>query len=293
VVIISNQTIHVNAQTLLSPLKQLELGIKVQDIKCKEGWILIIKESNEHSACVKPTTITRLFGHGWITLEKFEAVHQIINQTRNVSIPKQTSISNVTINTTTPVNVTEAVTNLTSESNPPSFTYRSNETERIFLYHGIEEHVMVLTTMFEKALPTIQVTPTSLQESDLVKILSVGMSPNPLKVGDIPRFTLTYQNISGKPIFQSDGCNFSSLREDISPSDSVVDTISGKEHTCTGSVQYGYLYPRQIYTSKTLPVYQIIKSGTLGVTLNLYGAREFGGNWERIGQIQFNLNATQ
>src|SRR5207249_3796322 len=55
-----------------------------------------------------------------------------------------------------------------------------------------------------------------------IKLISVRMSPNPLKVGDRPSFTLTYQNISDKPFYVSGGCGGTPLGVVILPSDSVV-----------------------------------------------------------------------
>src|SRR5439155_13655311 len=83
---ISNQTVHVNALTLPSPLKQLESGIAILDVKCNESFILVIKESNGNPSCVKPTTATRLLSHGWITVEKFGTTFQFLNHNNIKSV---------------------------------------------------------------------------------------------------------------------------------------------------------------------------------------------------------------
>lgn len=49
----------------LIPLKQFTAGIKIEDIKCKEGLQLVIKSSNDHPACVKEISITKLVERGW------------------------------------------------------------------------------------------------------------------------------------------------------------------------------------------------------------------------------------
>jgi uncharacterized coiled-coil protein SlyX len=56
-----------------------------------------------------------------------------------------------------------------------------------------------------------------------LKILSIAMFPNPLKVGDKPKFTVTFQNISDKELFQNlVRCNTDpSLHWDIYPSSDV------------------------------------------------------------------------
>ncbi len=54
----------INAKNLSSPLKQLKLGILIQDIKCQEGLILVKKATNS-VACVKPQTAQKLVERGW------------------------------------------------------------------------------------------------------------------------------------------------------------------------------------------------------------------------------------
>ncbi|OLD29974.1 MAG: hypothetical protein AUI62_02035 [Thaumarchaeota archaeon 13_1_40CM_2_39_7] len=72
----ANDSLEIHSKTSLpSPLKQLKSGIWTQDIKCNKGFELVIKATNAHPACVKPTTATRLLSHGWITLEVFVSTH--------------------------------------------------------------------------------------------------------------------------------------------------------------------------------------------------------------------------
>lgn len=48
-----------------SPLKQLAEGIPLEKIKCEEGFILILKSSDDSPACVTPDTKQRLVERGW------------------------------------------------------------------------------------------------------------------------------------------------------------------------------------------------------------------------------------
>jgi carboxymethylenebutenolidase len=48
-----------------SPLKQINLGIKSTDVTCNEGLELVIKLSNGHPACVKPSSVAKLIERGW------------------------------------------------------------------------------------------------------------------------------------------------------------------------------------------------------------------------------------
>lgn len=50
---------------LLSPLKQIKLGIIPQDVKCKVDLVLIIKKENGLPACVRPDTVIKLVIRGW------------------------------------------------------------------------------------------------------------------------------------------------------------------------------------------------------------------------------------
>lgn len=50
---------------LLSPLKQFESGIPIDEISCKENLQLVIRVNNDSPACVKPATRTDLIHRGW------------------------------------------------------------------------------------------------------------------------------------------------------------------------------------------------------------------------------------
>ena len=66
--IISNQNVLPNIQAyalLLSPLKQFHAGIAVQDIKCEQDLIIIVKSEDGSPACVKLQTAPVLKMRGW------------------------------------------------------------------------------------------------------------------------------------------------------------------------------------------------------------------------------------
>ena len=56
----------VKTRTVESPLKQLKAGIRVQDIKCREGLELIIRLHDNSPACVRHVNLPRLLTNGWI-----------------------------------------------------------------------------------------------------------------------------------------------------------------------------------------------------------------------------------
>jgi len=50
---------------VLRPLAQMNIGISIEEIDCKENFILILKNKSDSPACVKPSSVTRLTNDGW------------------------------------------------------------------------------------------------------------------------------------------------------------------------------------------------------------------------------------
>ncbi len=48
-----------------SPLKQFKNGVPADEVECKMDYILVIKNSNDSPACVKPSTVDALKNRGW------------------------------------------------------------------------------------------------------------------------------------------------------------------------------------------------------------------------------------
>lgn len=266
-------------ENIFSPLKQFKSGIPVQDIKCKEGFVLIIKVNGDPT-CVKPASVSRLVLHGWITLEKFETVHPIILQQNETGILIQKQ--NTTNQSIIQQNETNIISNQTSTDN-----------STLNVINGINQSSSI-AQFSVKPLPEITTTPEVSITKPEIKILAIGMSPNPLKVGDKPQFTVTYQNISDKPIWRNEGCQaHSPFLYTILPSSNV----NSQPRPQVGSLCpefSGYVEPNQIatdYAESYPPVtYQIIKSGTLSITMNF---DEGDGSVSGIqATVQFNVNAT-
>jgi hypothetical protein len=60
-----------NDVSYVSPLKQFKnVTISVYDVKCKVGFDLVIKTSDDSPACVKPSTAQKLVEHGWGILKE-------------------------------------------------------------------------------------------------------------------------------------------------------------------------------------------------------------------------------
>lgn len=53
------------SQITLTPLKQIKLGISVDNVQCSTDLILVIKAEDGSPACVKSDTATKLFARGW------------------------------------------------------------------------------------------------------------------------------------------------------------------------------------------------------------------------------------
>ncbi|MGB9125293.1 MAG: hypothetical protein WA833_06025 [Nitrosotalea sp.] len=129
-----------------------------------------------------------------------------------------------------------------------------------------------------------------------IKIISIGMSPNPLTVGATPKFTVTYQNISDKAIFQNlVGCEtVPSLHWEIYPSSSIQSQIiPDNGSTCAPMIKD--VIPNEVSIASGIGTdntsYQITTDGKLNVILRLN--LEDGTMSGLQSTIQFNVNATR
>jgi hypothetical protein len=75
-------------QVILAPLKQIRLGISVKDIKCKDSHSLVVRERDSLPACVKLTSINRLYDLGWA---------KPIDSSSNPDLPQETIGTFVTL----------------------------------------------------------------------------------------------------------------------------------------------------------------------------------------------------
>lgn len=61
----SGMSVISKASGLASPLKQFSQGVEPLDIVCPDDLVLILKNSNQHPACVKPISAQKLIERGW------------------------------------------------------------------------------------------------------------------------------------------------------------------------------------------------------------------------------------
>ena len=56
-----------NKQTIANwpPLKQINIGMPLNEIKCNTGFDIMLHPGNKAMSCVKPTTLPKLLGRGW------------------------------------------------------------------------------------------------------------------------------------------------------------------------------------------------------------------------------------
>lgn len=73
-----------NEKKELSPNQQYKLGIAIEDVKCNHGLQIVIKLSNNHPVCVKPTSIEKLVRWGWAKV--VESVQPPISPTGNLLV---------------------------------------------------------------------------------------------------------------------------------------------------------------------------------------------------------------
>ncbi|AFS82967.1 hypothetical protein NSED_05825 [Candidatus Nitrosopumilus sediminis] len=84
--VVSEQTVKTNSTGIwghvveipsTSPLKQLQSGIPVDEIQCKDGLVQIFKKSDNSPACVTPETKEKLIERGWAILTPKEILYDI------------------------------------------------------------------------------------------------------------------------------------------------------------------------------------------------------------------------
>ena len=75
-------------QKVLPPLKQIRLGISIHDVKCRDNLQLVIRERDGLPACVKQTSLNRLYDQHWA---------KPIDSTGNSGIPEETNGTFVTL----------------------------------------------------------------------------------------------------------------------------------------------------------------------------------------------------
>ena len=72
VLIISTTLIFANSfaqadDAVANPVKQINSGVLLQDVQCKEGSVLVIWPQDQSPACLSPDKAARLLAHGWVT----------------------------------------------------------------------------------------------------------------------------------------------------------------------------------------------------------------------------------
>lgn len=179
-------------ESIPSPLKQLNSGVAIQDVKCKEGFVLIINAESGEPICAKPASTTRLLSHGWMAVEKFQAMKSTLQPYDTNTFVQDKNKDNVTI---------------------PTGSNSINETQ---------SNCAAVSDDFKgSSMYPILVTPKIISSSGYVKIMCLAVSSNHLKVGDNAFFGMDVKNISNGPIQLKVGPCFSSEFYTLSPEDHV------------------------------------------------------------------------
>lgn len=74
---------NVNADSLLPPKKQISIGVELHEIKCKSGFLLVLKKSDWSPACVKPSSVKQLVALNWA----------VDNKTKNNKLNESNALS--------------------------------------------------------------------------------------------------------------------------------------------------------------------------------------------------------
>lgn len=152
----------------------------------------------------------------------------------------------------------------------------------------------IMTNITNQTLFPINQT-ISMTKPDL-KILSITMFPNPLKVGDTPKFTVTFQNISDKELLQNlVGCGTDpSLHWEIYPSSDVQNLPAVNNGLACPPITRT-VKPNDISIASGFAtgngLYKITQDDNLNVILKLYLEDESISGVQAT--IKFNVTATQ
>ncbi len=141
--------------------------------------------------------------------------------------------------------------------------------------------------------PQVVVTHVSSSVPGMIKIVSIGVNPGILKVGDQATFSITFQNIYDKPIYLRGNCASPPLSYTISSTSSVIQYPSPRLGcpTLSGVVEPNQTYTIQGISHPLLGYYKITDAGlsTVNAKLNLFD--DYSGK-KIIETIQFDLIVT-
>lgn len=270
--------------TIPSPMKQLRLGISPSDIQCKKGFQLMVRNENGNPICVSQETESKLFARGWgiMPLRGLPVRPQIQNETRSTSTLIKSAYDNTVVNSS----------KIQSDCSKGRKAYPDG--------YGLSE---------------LMIFPKMSSSSGNLQILCILMSPSNPKVGDTLTVGLLITNISDRLLWFITGACASPLHFTITPKD------IGQYILCPNGIKsavgFGPMQPNEIGVVVAYGEYQIIRSGTLTINMDLQYSVTKGpapdlnntttsdflnkthtnlykwGTTEAHDALQFNVNATQ
>ncbi len=301
------------------PLQQLTTGIAPKDVSCKETLELVIKTEDGSPACVRYTTAALLIERGWAK----EAILNMKSSESTITIPVNSSIlyngftftpSVVKViigtnNTVRWINMDSVTNDIISEAGsfrsgpiysgyswthifdkPGTYPYHSSIHPWLKGTINVISSPIITNTTTQNTNCVYPCTTIQVAEPSVIKIKSVGISPYPLKVGDMAKFNVTYQKIGDGQLYHIIGCG-SDLSATFSPSSSIREMYDGR--MCAEGIEA--IKQNQTITEGTWSSSHILKPGLLNVTLNLYLSKEGIAMYEGKpeAKIQFFVNVSQ
>ena len=78
-------------KNLSKPYNQIKSDISINDIQCKDGFVKVVKKSNDSPVCVKPETKTKLIERGWLrtSTDMLSSKHEGISDVEKLLIENQ------------------------------------------------------------------------------------------------------------------------------------------------------------------------------------------------------------
>ena len=168
---------------IISPKKQISLGISPEDITCETGMFKVIRDRTDSVSCVKISNVVKLIAKGWAKpIEQKSLDAQIKDSNPLATInklyaePIKTQHGKITgTASTSGYNLAFEICTASQKIFVPEVLIKSDsQTQRYEIPDNIEPNSCLLSATFIKASDPNSITLTLLNKGDISKLLSDG-----------------------------------------------------------------------------------------------------------------------
>jgi len=168
---------------IISPKKQIDLGISPEDITCETGMFKVIRDRTDSVSCVKISNVVKLIAKGWAKPIEQKALDAQIKDSNPLATinklyaePIKTQHGKITGTTSTSgYNLAFEICTASQKIFVPEVLIKSDsQTQRYEIPDNIEPNSCLLSATFIKASDPNSITLTLLNKGDISKLLSDG-----------------------------------------------------------------------------------------------------------------------